>query len=307
MTIGRNDPCRCGSGIKYKHCHYEVDSSPPEGRVRAARRVYDSNWQKNAAHYASQGCYKWMALQLKPFAPKRILDIGCGDGSGLLAILTELPFENFTIISIEENSECINTTQKNLYSKGYASTIIHRMEAQSMQNRQHILTTETGKLEEHPGVTLIEGDILVEDDELVSFLLDLPKFDAVMVWLIGTHFLRNECVNIAPLKIQSSGEYRLSVQNIVYELADKVLRSGGVLQIVDRGEVPATDELKQDFLNAHGEQASVTSLEVKSLDYMIYTEVKDAKKIKMIATPGTSGRIPDMLRYAMLSIISIKP
>jgi len=23
--IGRNAPCPCGSGKKYKHCHYEID------------------------------------------------------------------------------------------------------------------------------------------------------------------------------------------------------------------------------------------------------------------------------------------
>lgn len=25
MKIGRNDPCHCGSGKKYKYCHYDVD------------------------------------------------------------------------------------------------------------------------------------------------------------------------------------------------------------------------------------------------------------------------------------------
>jgi membrane protein involved in colicin uptake len=25
MKLGRNDPCHCGSGRKYKHCHYEED------------------------------------------------------------------------------------------------------------------------------------------------------------------------------------------------------------------------------------------------------------------------------------------
>ncbi len=23
IKVGRNDPCPCGSGSKYKHCHYE--------------------------------------------------------------------------------------------------------------------------------------------------------------------------------------------------------------------------------------------------------------------------------------------
>ena len=26
MSIGRNDPCWCGSGVKYKKCHLDFDS-----------------------------------------------------------------------------------------------------------------------------------------------------------------------------------------------------------------------------------------------------------------------------------------
>ncbi|MBN1773864.1 MAG: SEC-C domain-containing protein [Deltaproteobacteria bacterium] len=25
LQLGRNDPCWCGSGKKYKHCHYDAD------------------------------------------------------------------------------------------------------------------------------------------------------------------------------------------------------------------------------------------------------------------------------------------
>ncbi|MFW6253016.1 MAG: SEC-C metal-binding domain-containing protein, partial [bacterium] len=27
MKLGRNDPCHCGSGRKYKHCHYNEDAA----------------------------------------------------------------------------------------------------------------------------------------------------------------------------------------------------------------------------------------------------------------------------------------
>jgi hypothetical protein len=40
--IGRNDPCHCGSGKKYKKCHEEADQS-------AARKVLDENWSKSEA------------------------------------------------------------------------------------------------------------------------------------------------------------------------------------------------------------------------------------------------------------------
>jgi hypothetical protein len=33
-TLGRNDPCHCGSGKKYKQCHLEKD----EAAARAARQ-----------------------------------------------------------------------------------------------------------------------------------------------------------------------------------------------------------------------------------------------------------------------------
>lgn len=90
MKTNRNDICWCGSGLKYKHCHYDLDTAPADRRLSVARKIYDRNWQKNAAHYASQGCYEWMASLLKPFAPKRILDIGCGEGSGILALFSVL-------------------------------------------------------------------------------------------------------------------------------------------------------------------------------------------------------------------------
>ena len=33
MKTGRNDPCPCGSGKKYKHCCYEKDSAKHETEV----------------------------------------------------------------------------------------------------------------------------------------------------------------------------------------------------------------------------------------------------------------------------------
>ena len=40
MTVGRNDPCPCGSGLKYKKCHGAVVSIAPAGAVaRGARRA----------------------------------------------------------------------------------------------------------------------------------------------------------------------------------------------------------------------------------------------------------------------------
>lgn len=36
MKVGRNDPCPCGSGKKYKHCCYGTDSEKHEEPEQAA-------------------------------------------------------------------------------------------------------------------------------------------------------------------------------------------------------------------------------------------------------------------------------
>lgn len=36
MKLGRNDPCHCGSGKKYKYCCYATDNQPHEDRVVVA-------------------------------------------------------------------------------------------------------------------------------------------------------------------------------------------------------------------------------------------------------------------------------
>jgi hypothetical protein len=174
-----------------------------------------------------------------------------------------------------------------------------------LASRNYELIFERGKLADSEGVVIVESDFL-SDTEIEAFLKKLPKFDAVTVWLIGTHGMRQECENIVSLGIRSDLEYRLRVQNKIYELADEILVTGGVLQIVDRGEVPNSDELRQDFWNAHCEQASVTSLKVTSFEYMIYKEPSDAGSLDMVASLGTSGRIPDLSQLAMTSTISIK-
>jgi len=37
---GRNEPCWCGSSLKYKHCHSEIDTARGKSRVDVAKRVY---------------------------------------------------------------------------------------------------------------------------------------------------------------------------------------------------------------------------------------------------------------------------
>jgi hypothetical protein len=38
MKLGRNDPCHCGSGKKYKKCHLEADEAKARAAAAAAER-----------------------------------------------------------------------------------------------------------------------------------------------------------------------------------------------------------------------------------------------------------------------------
>ena len=80
------EPCYCGSGKKYKFCHYQVDSAPVRNKRVVSQQMYVERWSKSSDNFQGQGCYSWMAAQLSRYSPKFILDVGCGDGIGLMAL-----------------------------------------------------------------------------------------------------------------------------------------------------------------------------------------------------------------------------
>lgn len=49
-TLGRNDPCHCGSGKKYKSCHLEKD----EAKAREARAKAAESAEAPAAEAAAE-------------------------------------------------------------------------------------------------------------------------------------------------------------------------------------------------------------------------------------------------------------
>jgi SAM-dependent methyltransferase len=290
MNLGPNSPCHCGSGRKYKHCHRLIDEAPPEDRYQAGQLVYSRNWSATAKEHYTNKHYAWMANILLPFQPKRIFDVGCGSGHGLLSLFEVFGADHLQVVSVDENGTCLNTACQTLRQAKISADLVKRLRT--------ILTPfgyahEAAPIEKQFTVpcTLVESDIC-NDDQLEKALLESGPFDAVTIWLTGTHMMRPQHSKVIARRIKSDGGHRLYVQNKVYEIAGRILRKGGVLQVVDRGEAPTSDLLRQDSLAAHRDEASVTSLEVMDLQFMIYEEPK-GNRTPMKLTPGTSGRVPE--------------
>jgi SAM-dependent methyltransferase len=303
MEIGRNSPCPCGSGRKYKHCHFSIDQAPLELKYAAVQSVYAKNWVTAAKSHYEQQHYHWMAGILSRFKPARIFDVGCGSGHGLLALYAVLG-QRIEVVSIDDNQACLDVAYDTLSKANITTSVIKRLETR--MTPQGYVQVGT-KIKNMPATqcTLIESD-LCNDDFIEDALVTHGLYDVVTIWLTGTHMMRPNHASVRQRNITSEGNHRLYVQNKLYEVADRILRHGGVLQIVDRGEAPTASLLREDALRAHREQASVTSLQVTDLEYRIYIEPKGTRTpIKF--TPGTSGRMPKVYETAFVSIISIKP
>ena len=272
-------------------------------KLKSERIEYSDQWTNaNAAHFEAGGHYKWMADFVTGY--NKILEIGTGGGHGTL----ELAKRGHKIISIEENLTILDSAEEYLTKNGITCTRIRR---------EHVLIgNDTYKISYRPileadnddsyQVLLVEGDML-NDPSLFNWLRKEAPFDAVVCWLMGTHGARIYNDAIKARRIPTPGEYRLHVQNPVYDLADEILRSNGRLHIVDRTQEPDREEIRTDFLDAHKDQASVTNIIVDSLDYIVYEEPSTENKVEMCITVGLSGKIPAFTKMAFSSTCSHKP
>ncbi|MEX2411033.1 MAG: SEC-C domain-containing protein [Candidatus Paceibacterota bacterium] len=303
MKQERNALCSCGSGIKYKYCHMKLENSDETDKLDVAKKIYLKQWSKNSNYFYENKYYNWMAKQLSKYKPKKIFDVGTGTGLGVIELYNKFKCEEIHIVSIDENIECLKAAKPEIFTAtDYNPEIISRLSVDHL-GPLHAYSYSSIEYSSKDKIVLIESDILTEP--CLDDIIDCSgQFDAITVWLIGTHEHRYTCAQIGN-RISSSGEYRLRVQNKVYEFADKSLRNGGVLQIVDRGESPKSDVLKNDFINAHRDQASITSLKVEELNFIDYEELSTGIRIEL--TPGISGRLPTNLQHSLISVISVKP
>ena len=272
-----------------------------ENLLCSHREEYAQNWSRaNASLFEDNGLYEWMANFLDNYG--KVLEIGTGDGRGTLALARR----GHQVISIDENPFCLKMAY-DLLSQQELTVLYLQREQITFNDDCYCIGYDDIDIDLNKyNVVLIEGDIL-NDEKLYNWLLSSDPYDSVTCWLIGTHSSRQNNEKILDFDINSSQDYRLKTQNTIYEIADNLLRSGGLLHIVDRGEVPDTKLLRNDFINSHKDQASVTSLVVNDLNWVEYKEPDSEEAIKMIAAIPLSGRKPNLDRMALQSITATKP
>ena len=269
-----------------------------------ARARYAADWStNNAAAFEVGGHYDWMAEQLAGFPT--VLDIGTGDGRPTLALLRR----GHAVVSVDENPACVMLASDRLHAAGFSAPIVEREIGRATDGRYyHVGYADVGRavMPSAGGAVLVEGDVL-HDQGLREALRTLPPFDAVTCWLIGVHQAVHLNAAVNSMATDQS-TYRLRVQNRAYELADEVLRPGGMLHIVDR-TYRNDDEARTTTFESHQEQAEPTRLEVVEVCYRDCRDARTEAGIQMVyanrpdgANDGSAGDA-----YYLVAITAKKP
>ncbi len=245
------------------------------------KNSYRSQWQHTSEHLRAQGCYEWMAEQIQDLQPRKILDIGCGSGNGLLALISR--FEPPTLVALEENAGCVDTTVETLKAAGQNPTYHHRLEYELVTSDSYEVSCSRSPLVIGPGTSIVQADIGC-DDPIVSDALEREApFDAITVWLIGTdrHLLQN--LGSTP------GTYRLQIHERILGLAERLLRPGGWLQFVDRCAFPLSNEQEHQLVETHKMLLESSRLKFLKFSLRSYEEAGEAG-IPMMTASGKVGR-----------------
>ncbi|MBA5706310.1 class I SAM-dependent methyltransferase [Pseudomonas fulva] len=273
-------------------------------QLNSFRKAYIKSWGINSEGHLAQGHYPWMAERVKGFP--RTLEIGCGVGHSTLALLQQ----GHTVVCVEENPQCIAATRKRLADEGFCVEVIARETPVSLdENAYRLIYSEIPEAPE-ADCLLIEGDAL-NDPALEAWLERQPKFDAVACWLLGIHDARGHNAAVDLALMPTAYEHRIFVQNRVYEIADRILRSGGVLSVIDRAQTPTTQDMVEKLLQHHREQASVTSLVVQPVEYTPHVESEQQGAMRMMTTNPLDAAMAftpdDPPTMSLCSTTSVKP
>ena len=272
--------------------------------IQSQRAEYLDDWENgNSSKFETDQHYVWMAGFLNGF--ERMLEVGTGDGRATL----ELAKRGHKLISLDENPVCLDAAQQRLESNGFSVCRLQRESIElAPQQKYSIRYSKIDcSLSSEVDVYLIESDVL-NDPEVLEWLQTITKFDAVICWLMGTNAARvfNEAIDMNLM--HTPFHYRIFVQNEVYELADKVLRSGGILHIVDRGQELTAQDLLDDIIDSHRDQASVTNLVVQNnVESREYKDPSNGYDVGMVTNIDDKIVKSAFKRKYLHSIISKQP
>lgn len=235
-----------------------------KSKLEKERKKYLNQWKGDSKFFYDKGLYNWMCSSISN--SKRVLEIGCGSGLSTLSLIEN----GHNIIAIDENIQCLNNTKKLLESRNIKVKLIKRetLFIDGTTYYEYKFNKIKYVLKEDE-VLLIESDI-INDNNLEEWLNDI-EIDCVVCWLIGSHGARRFNKYIKDGNINTPGEYRITVQNKVYEVSDKILKRNGILHLVDRVKMPENEEEKKLFRESHEEQASVTDLVIENIDFKQYS------------------------------------
>lgn len=299
MKCEPNAPCPCGSGRKFKKCHRLFEEAPSHRKYAAAQEVYAKLWAETADLQYVRGDYAWMAEQLPRIENPRFFDIGVGSGQGFLALYERFGAD-LRYVGIDENIFCLRHAETTLKSAGFSAHLLARLDTTDTPNGFVQIGGEFELPLPEP-ITMIEADPLT-DNYLEEALLDGGLFDAVTIWLTGAHAYRRKNAYSIQRGVRDELDLRIVIQNEAYELADRILRPGGVLQVLDRAEAPTDDRLRREYFKSHSEQAEPTTLKVKEINYRLWSPPAGAPTALVNSKPEDR---PDNFPEPQLALVSI--
>lgn len=230
--IRSNDPCPCGSQVRYVDCHKEIVEALPHEVLAVARRQYARRWAGNASSYEAQGIYRRLADHLTQHVkPSCLMDIGCGRGEGLVALRGILTQPDSCLVGVDENPDCLIAAAARLDLPPPPE----RLSRVSAEGRNYDLIVRSGLLPTKQPIALIQSDVRRPDPELDTFLREVGPFDAVTLWFNGIHPARQFDVFIQADGLNDDRAVRMAVELDAAEIACHFVRPGGVLQVASRG------------------------------------------------------------------------
>lgn len=232
---------------------------------------------------------------------KKVFDIGCGLGHGIEALRASLSAQESLIIGVDENPACIAGAAERL-GLTLNPKAHQRLKSKRLLSGQFSIQVKKGPLPTPGPISVINADMLILDPQFETWLKEQGPFDAVTMWFMGVHKGRSMTKINSRLGLQSDRANRENLERRQIDLASRLLRPGGVLQLVNR---VVSNEI-DSYRNTLAEEAEVklveSGLDFSRLTPFLYQEPDNTGSIKVSVPSLDLAGLPT---YAT-SVLAIK-